>query len=367
MRRNTATVISLLVLWCVTGITQAQVTDTTEVIGFDEVVEEPLPQAGSDWTDRIHLSGRFDLNLEVLNPMEDDDLRSSRFQNYHRYLFLKVTPDDRITFDAEVLDMSYYELAYDLGDGYSVALGKIWVPFGATPFHHYYGGVQGDPFTGLLLPNVWAEYGATLRSDFYSSDRVSASGDVFLVSGFDGPTGEVLRFASGGTENRFAVGGRTAVRIGNQLALWGSAMYNRFGEDNEGEILLWGGDILADYGLVDAPLLRDLRLRAAFARAEIRDEDLVSPVDSKDYWYYRYGDYVELTYRGFQKVQPRLRYGTIIDFDDRITGRDSHNWDLAAMSRIGRHVMLLAQYQINLEEINERDNDLFRFQLAFEF
>ncbi|MFT4603824.1 MAG: hypothetical protein ACI9W4_000540 [Rhodothermales bacterium] len=59
--------------------------------------------------------------------MEDDDVRSSRFQNYHRFLFLKVKPDDRITFDAEVLGMTFYELAYKLG----------------------------DPFTGLMLPNVW--------------------------------------------------------------------------------------------------------------------------------------------------------------------------------------------------------------------
>jgi hypothetical protein len=366
MRNTTITLLTLL-LGLSFGSLQAQVADTTEVFGFDEIVEEALPQGGSDWTDRIHLSGRFDLNLEVLNPMEDDGARSSRFQNYHRFLFLKVTPNDRVTFDAEVLDLSYYELAYSLGGGYSVAIGKIWVPFGATPFHHFYGGVQGDPFTGLLLPNVWADFGVTIRGNLYASDRINATGDLFVVSGFDGPTGEVLRFGSGGSDDRFAVGGRTAVRIGQRLALWGSAMYNRFGEDDEGEVFLWGGDLLADYGLVDVPFLRDLRLRAAFARAEIYDEALVDPLNSKDFWYYRYGDYVELTYRGLNRIQPRVRYGTIIDFDDKITDRDSHSWDLAAMSRIGRNITLLAQYQINLEEVNERDNDLFRFQIAFEF
>ncbi|MFQ5572004.1 MAG: hypothetical protein ACE5G0_20190, partial [Rhodothermales bacterium] len=109
------------------------------------------------------------------------------------------------------------------------------------------------------------------------------------------------------------------------------------------------------------------RLRAAFARAEVQDEALVSLRDSKDSWYYRYGDYAELSYRGFRYVIPRVRYGTIIDFDDRITNKDCHNWDLALLTRMGRHVMLLAQYQINLEEVNEFDNDLFRFQIVFEF
>jgi hypothetical protein len=357
-----------LFAFALAGTALAQVTDTTEVFGFDEIIEEPPPsQSGGNWADRVHLSGRFDLNLEVLNPLEDADVRTSQFQNYHRFLFLKVRADDRVTFDAEVLDMSFYELAYEIGAGYQVVIGKIWVPFGATPFHHFYGGVQGDPFTGLLLPNVWSEFGATVRGTVFSGERVTATGDLFVVRGFDGQRGDVLRFANGGSDNRFAVGGRTAVRVGQRLAFWGSAMYNRFGTDNEGEVFLWGGDVLADYGLIDVPFLRDLRLRAAFARADVRDDQLVNPTDSKDSWYYRYGDYAEVTYRGFGTIMPRVRYGTIIDFDDRITGLDSHNWDLALMSRLSRNVTLLAQYQINSEEVNERDNDLLRFQIAFEF
>ena len=177
----------------------------------------------------------------------------------------------------------------------------------------------------------------------------------------------MLRFTGGGADDLFAVGARTRVGFGSRFTVWGSVLYNQFGVGNQGEVLLWSGDLLADYGLVDLPVLNDLRLRAAFARADIRDRTLVDPRNSKDYWYYRYGDYAELTYRGFRYVFPRLRYGTIIDFDDRITNRDSHNWDLALLTRLGPNVLLLAEYQFNLEEVNERNNDLFRFQIAFEF
>ncbi len=346
----------------------AQETDTTEVLSFDAVEDEPPPPtAAASWTDRIHLNGRFDLNLEVQNPRQDGDLRQAQFRNYHRFLFLKVKPDDRLAFDAEVLDLSYYELRYLFWREYTVHLGKIWVPFGATPFHHFYGGAQGDPFEGLLLPNVWAEYGASVSGPLFHQGSVSVDADAYVIRGFQGTEGEVLRFTGGGADDLFAVGARTRVGFGSRFTVWGSVLYNQFGVGNQGEVLLWGGDLLADYGLVDLPVLNDLRLRAAFARADIRDRTLVDPRNSKDYWYYRYGDYAELTYRGFRYVFPRLRYGTIIDFDDRITNRDSHNWDLALLTRLGPNVLLLAEYQFNLEEVNERNNDLFRFQIAFEF
>jgi hypothetical protein len=62
-----------------------------------------------------------------------------------------------------------------------------------------------------------------------------------------------------------------------------------------------------------------------------------------------------------------VRYGTIIDFDDSVSNADSHNWEVALMTRIQRNVQVLTQYQFNQEEVNEIDNDLFRLALIFEF
>ncbi len=358
---------SLVLSVLLIGAPFAQV-DSTEVITFDDVEDEaPGVATQSGWTDMIHVSGRFDVVLEVQNPMGEADVEEARLRNYHKFLFLKVTPNDRLTLDAEVLDLSYYELTYEFAAGYRVHAGKIWVPFGATPFHHYYGGAQGDPFEGLLLPNVWSEFGASVGGPILNRDVVQVEADAYVIRGFEADEGEVLQFTGGGVDDRFAVGGRARLGLGNKLSFWGSVLYNRFGAGSDGEVLLWGGDVLADYGFIDLPALRDLRLRAAFARAEVRDETLVDPRNSADFWYYRYGDYAELTYRGFRSVHPRLRFGSIIDFDDRITNRDTHTWDLALLSRVGRNVMLLAEYQFNLEEVNEIDNDLFRFQVVFEF
>lgn len=359
-----------------TASAAAQDVDSSDVgMSFDDIVDEPPPQAGGGLADKIHISGRFDLNYEATNPLVEDAESSSQFRNYHKFVFLKVTPNDKVTLDAEILDLSYYEIKYQLTNRFEAKLGKIWVPFGATPFHHYYGGRQGDPFTGLLLPNVWAEFGATISGTVYTGTRVNVASDFYVIRGFDNQLGDVISFTGGGSDGLLAVGHRTRVGVGTKLAFWGSVLYNQFGEieaENDedemaGQLLLWGGDVLVDYGLFDFPFLRDLQFRAAFARAEVKDELLVDPSDNPDGWYIRYGDYAEVTYRGLPWVRTRLRYGTFVDFDDALTGNDSHNWEFALLSRINQNLSLLAQWQVNLEEINEVDNDLFRVQLVFEF
>ena len=357
-------------LFCVTSPAGAQVIeDTTETeLGFDDIVEEPPAaiQRGG-WLDMVHLSGRFDLNIEVDNPQKKGDAQTSQFRNYHKFLFLKVTPTDRLTLDAEVLDLTYYEMTYNISRRIDMRVGKIWVPFGSTPFHHYYGGRQGDPFDGLLLPNVWSEFGAGFSGTVYSGERLHIDSDLYIIRGFDGELGTVMDLTNGGSDNLFAYGGRTHMRIGSKLSIWGSLLYNEFGVNNDGQLLLWGGDLLVDYGFFDIPFLRDLRFRAAFARADIKDELLVDPDNNSEFWYYRYGDYAEVSYRGLGFVIPRLRYGTVIDFDDTVSNKDSHNWEAALLARIEQHIQLLAQYQFNLEEVNEIDNDLFRFGVIFEF
>ncbi|MEZ4700409.1 MAG: hypothetical protein R2834_08770 [Rhodothermales bacterium] len=362
----------LFLLLMGTGGAYAQVVEDTSAVefGFDDIIDEPPPAATSlgGWLDMVNISGRFDINFEIQNPMKDEDLQQKQIRNYHKFLFLKVTPTDKITLDAEVLDLSYYEIKYDLTSRLNLRAGKIWVPFGATPFHHFYGARQGDPFTGLLLPNVWSEYGGNLEGRIFSGDNMSLGGDLYAIRGFDNQLGQVINFTSGGSDNVFAYGARAHLTLGSRIQAWGSVMYNEFGvDDAEGQLLLWGGDLLLDYGLLDLPILRDLRLRAAFARAEVQDKVLVDPDNNGDSWYFRYGDYAELTYRGLPVVTPRVRYGTIIDFDDAVTNNDSHNWEVALTSRLQQHILFLAQYQFNQEEVNEVDNDLFRFAIIFEF
>ncbi|MBX2819918.1 MAG: hypothetical protein KTR29_09570 [Rhodothermaceae bacterium] len=212
MRHLYAVMLSVCMLVIVSSRTYAQVEEDTTAIemGFDDIEEEQPSQEvhGGGWTDMIHISGRFDLNFEIENPVEEGASRESRFRNYHRFLFLKVTPTEKLTLDAEVLDLTYYEMAYQLSPRFTLRAGKMWVPFGSTPFHHYYGGRQGDPFDGLLLPNVWSEFGAGIEGDLLDLDQVSLDGNIYTIRGFDGALGTVVDFTKGGTDDIFAIGGR---------------------------------------------------------------------------------------------------------------------------------------------------------------
>lgn len=352
-----------------------------EELSFDEVVEAPPVPAASfkHWYDMVHLSGRFDLNYELDNPIKPeatvdpevtDPLPSTdrgRFRNYHHFLFLKVTPTEKVSLEAEIVDLSFYELKYKITPELDVRVGKILVPFGSSPFHHYYGARQGNPFQGLLLPNVWAEYGGALSYSLLRKGLATIEGDTYVIRGFQGTMGTVLPLNIGGADTRFALGQRLKFGVGTKASAWASAQYNRWGAGDMGQVLLWGLDLKLDYGLVPLPVLKDFALRAALARADIQDMDL-DPTLNPEGWYWRYGDYLEVAYGGLRPwTTLRLRYGTTIDYNLKISQADTHNWTLAALVPIVPHVSMLLEYQWNMEEIEEVDNDLLRVQAALEF
>jgi hypothetical protein len=117
------------------------VAEDEDELDFDEIEEAPV-HGSTSWADRIHLWGRFDFNLEMENIGGDGD-KQDRFRTYHNFIFVKAKLSDQLLFEADVVDQIYYEITYRFSDTAQLKTGKIWVPFGLSPFHHYYGGVQG--------------------------------------------------------------------------------------------------------------------------------------------------------------------------------------------------------------------------------
>ncbi len=341
--------------------------DEEEEVDFDDV-EERAPHTLKSWSDRIHLSGRFDFNLEMEN-LGGDGAKPDRFRTYHHFIFLKADISKKLLLEAELIDQVYYEMTYRLTDGVELKAGKIWVPFGLSPFHHYYGGVQGDPFTGKLLPNVWAELGASIRYPILKDWRgLSVFGDSYIVRGFEEASGRVLALNAGGSDDVFAYGQRLTIKtLKDRLTVAGSALYNKWGTDNDQEVFLWGGDFSTAYGLLKAPGIRHLRFSGAAARAEIRDRTLVESANNDQGWYYKYGDFVEVHYGRWQPdLTFRVRYGSYIDFDDVVTNNDTHSINVAAIRRMGP-LVVIAEHFWNFEEVDEVPNDLFRLHAVVEF
>ncbi|NNF07019.1 MAG: hypothetical protein HKN21_09685 [Candidatus Eisenbacteria bacterium] len=355
-----------------TMITPPLFAQEDEEMGFDDVEEATVPET-KGWEDIVHISGMFDLNLEMTNLHDSDDSDGEKldnFRNYHHFVFLSVTPNEKVRFQADIIDLFFYEMTYKLNSKAEVKAGKIWVPFGNSPYHHFYGGVQGDPFTGKLVPNVWAEQGVGLSYEVARGGGGSTvlTGDTYIIRGFEGPAGSVLNLNEGGKDDVFAYGQRVMLNLGsNKAVASASGLYSPWGPDNDNRVFLWGGDLDLGYGVVDAPLLRDLAFRGAFARAEVKDPELVEEFQNEDGWYYKYGDFAELSYGHWRpNLTLKFRYGSYIDFDDVITNNDSHSFNISAVRRMG-NISLWAQYFWLFEEVDEIDNDFMRLRMVFEF
>ena len=306
----------------------------------------------------VKIMGRFDASYELTNPAKDDPgLRKGDIKSYHHHVFLKAAPSKQVGLFAEVVDGLFFEAAVKISSALELKAGKIFVPFGDPGFHHFYAAVQGDPTTGILLPNIWSEYGASLGWDIGHIGPVAVKSETYTVKGsFDRDPSRTLQLNRPATGNRFAVGERVTFRW-DRVTFAGSAYWDEW---NVGyDLFLYGADLSLDYGLVPVPFLSDLRFKGGIARAEVENGVTGN--------YYKYADYFELAYGGLREwVTPRLRYGSYIDDSRLITNKDLHNWSAALVVPVDV-LTVTAEYLFQMEEVNEVDNDLFRLMVALDF
>lgn len=340
--------------------------DGEESLDLDALEEPPAGPTGSPHGEggisvldgKVRIMGRFDATYELTNPdVENSDFRKGDFKSYHHHIFVKASPSQKVGLFAEVVDGLFAEFSYKPTSGVELKAGKIIVPFGDPGFHHFYAAVQGDPTSGILLPNIWAEFGATANWEIGHLGPVAIMSETYTVKGsFNPDPSKTLQLNRPATGNRFAVGER--VTFGwDRVRVSGSVYWDEW---NKGyDLFLYGVDATADYGLIKLPVLADLRLKAGLARAEVEN-----PVAGH---YYKYADYVELSYGAIREwVTPRLRYGSYIDDSRLYTNKDLHNWSAAAVVPIDV-LTLTAEYLVQMEEVDEQHNDLFRLMLALDF
>lgn len=346
--------------WMTLVLYGARAIGAEEALDLDKVAE-PKAESKSALTkvkEKISLMGRYDFNFEMSNL--EETTRGGDFKNYHQFLFAKVKAHEKVGLLAEFITQKFYEITITPLPRLEIRLGKILVPFGASDqYHKYYGGVQGDPSAGLLLPVVWGEYGISVGSNLFKSDTFKLDGEVYTVKGFGGTVGTQLETTSPASGPQMALGLRLGFTLFGKAKVWGSFYWDQWKGDRD--LFLWGGDLLLDYGLAKPPVVKDLRLRAAFARADVNGDNTIG-------YYYKYGDYIELAWGGLRQYwTPFVRFGTYIDSSVTVTNKDRHTWT------IGSHVIpygplsITVEYLWNLEEANEIKNDLLRIQVALDF
>jgi hypothetical protein len=317
----------------------------------------------------FQINGRFDLAYEMGNFAVDGagDPQNS-IKSYHHFIFLSRNQEDEwFSFSAEVIDLSFYEVALKLGDAYRLRFGKVLVPFGADPlFHHSYGGVSG--FDQKLLPFIWAEPGVVFEANLYQSNVFSLDNDLYAVAGIAGSQDQVLELTGASDPGTVAIGDR--IRVGyDKLAASVSLYWDRYADSYN--MLLWGFDLSAGYGFLPWSYLDRLAVKMGFLRADIQGSRSSGLLD-----YYHFGDYLQFDYRLPWTMGIRYRTGTVtmenvrgIFFDDREqkkTSDDTLAHSFTVWKRY-RGLTVAAELTINMEAAGEVDNDLFRLMAAIDF
>ncbi len=211
---------------------------------------------------------------------------------------------------------------------------------------------MGYGAAGVMFPIIWAEYGVNsewrlgpVTLDAYTVNAIGSANAATNPS-----------FTSTSDKKRQALGFRLS---GNPVAKTRVMLSGYSTYWSPGNPLFLGGiDASTDYGLVDIPGLKQIRLAAGAAAGFVRN----GIPDS----YRTYGDYLQLSTNAVPFAELRARYGTYIDNSRVVSAANSQALSLGAYIPVD--VMnLLAEYQFNYEEVNETKNDLVRFMLALDF
>lgn len=323
--------------------------------------DEPAPRSLS--LAGLNINGKFDLNFERGGFTGSPSDGSQTLKNYHHFVFLsRKKQGERVFFNAEIVDATFYEMGVKLGEHRNIKFGKIFVPFGADPiFHHAYGGLSG--FDQKLVPFLWTELGAVYKYDVLPGKTYKVQNEIALVSGFKADKPDSLTIGGAGDPSRPALVDRFAGSRGRYSA-WASLYWDQYLAGNN--LFMWGGDLYAGYGFLPWSVLRDLSARLGFVRADVQDKSGPN--------YFHFGDYVQLDCRLPSDL--RLRYrggltatdnrkGLFFDSDrDDVDDRVGHNVGLWWEHRL---LTVGAEYFVNLEAGNEQPNDLIRFMTVIEF
>jgi hypothetical protein len=275
-------------------------------------------------------------------------------------LFVKAAPHEKVSLLAEFITQRFYEITVKPTPRLSIKAGKILVPFGASDqYHKYYGGVQGDPNNGLLLPVVWGEFGLAVAAELFSDEKFKLESEIYTVKGFGGSVGTIVPTTAAATGNQFALGARLGVTFFGKVKLWGSFYWDQW--KGSRALSLYGGDLLVDYGLVRVPVIKDLKFRAALARIDVNGDATLG-------YYFKYGDSFDLAWGGLRKYwTPFVRVGSYIDFSRTKTNKDRHTWTIGSHLVPYSPLTITMEYLWNMEEVDEVKNDTFRVQVALDF
>lgn len=342
----------------------------------DEGQEESHDSSGRPpWAvlGELRLNGKFDVSYERHGFSSDPTDGQDAFRNYHHFLFLsRHSAKDPFFFTAELVDLSFYEFGAQFSPGgrksgvtLKAKAGKLLVPFGSEPiFHHAYGGRGG--FDQQVLPIIWSQLGFA-GNVAARVGPIRISNDIYAVTGHALSSEEkVLNL-----QTDFAKLDALKVGFGNRLGIgWGpiSAWYSIYASSigYDRWLLLQAIDI-GIWRIPNIPVIEDLALSFGVLRADVSGGGA-----GKDY--YHFADYLTLRYYPWEFLYLQYRVGMrtmdnrrgFFEDDTRLDVNDSSSHNVGIVYSNGGVSLGLYAF-FNLERKDEKDDDLLRFTVGYEF
>jgi hypothetical protein len=291
---------------------------------------------GSDQGNTLLVPLKFKLFFDLLLQYEFESQRFE-FTRDHAFVLLELTVTDWLSFRTDIApEPHFYELVFSFGKTAEIRVGKVLIPFGQNEFHHLIGGRVDKQ--SIFLPTIWADYGIAFKHNVYDGELIGFDYSAWVVNGFqesaNSLSGMLEPSSQAGSlsdDNKMkGVGLRPTLRIGNYVTLgtsWYLDIWNeyekplehekgsRHGKTDEQFMLVYGADVDFGYGLMPVDVLRDVRLRAEVAWAQVMLPD--TNWTRGFFFYYsqlRRGYNIELSYRVMPWFILRYRFGYLDRF-----------------------------------------------------
>lgn len=204
--------------------------------------------------------------------------------------------------------LDFYELQYNFSPYMNIRVGKIFIPFGQSDYHHIYGGLVDE--TASFLRKFWCDYGVAFHSKIISS----LQGDIFVGNGFP-VYGNTVFFSQPPTPRDNNMMKSVALRLKwrpiQQVFLIANGYYDAYSDQNDLR------DFIFMYGLDVGFEARKFHLKTGAAVAELFDHK-TTPLDGflfASKWY-RWAWYSEARYNFTRMLSLQLRAGSM-DTDNR--------------------------------------------------
>ena len=318
--------------------------EAEEVVDLDSLEEEPTPppdaspQGGHGHGGMAMKPPKFKLFFDLLVEYRFED-NVFQFTRDHAHVMLELSAMDWLSFRADIaFEPEFYEAIFHLGSTAEFRIGKILVPFGQNEFHHLIGG-RVD-YDGLFLPTVWGDYGLAFKHFLYDGDVVSLNYSLWVTNGFQASTDHWNDPAPSRSDGSLSdnnqmkgVGLRPEMGIGRAVTIGTSWYVDAWDEENDNMMLIYGADIEFGYDLIPVPVLKNIRLRAEAAWAEIKLQKGRNAYNGifagemsgilPSYGFKRSGYNIELSYRIVRWLFFRFREGRL---NDDTRWKDEHDY-----------------------------------------